>query len=83
MRQLKRKGFNLYERAKEDTKLLVNELKDLQYEMKSEQDDVMKNQDKLMQERIAANLITIQEEFVFKTEVAAERIFKENHDKVF
>ncbi len=36
-----------------------------------------------MQERIAENLVVVQEEFLFKTRVAAEEIFASNHKKVF
>lgn len=43
VRDLKRKGFNLYEKAKNETVVLVDNLKELQYSMKSEQDEALKN----------------------------------------
>lgn len=36
-----------------------------------------------MQKRIEQNLIKIQEEFLLKTEIAAEEIFARNHELVF
>lgn len=83
MRDLKRKGFKLYERTKLETRAMIDNLKDLQYEMKSEQDEAMRNQDKVMQSRIAENLVITQEEFLLKTEMAADEIFEANHKKVF
>ena len=36
-----------------------------------------------MQQRIEQNLIKIQEDFLLKTEIAAEEIFEKNHELVF
>ena len=63
IRALKKRGFHLYRRCKQETNEIIEELRELTYAIKKEQDDALSAQDRKMKERVESRLYEIQEDF--------------------
>ena len=69
LRTLKRRGFDLYSRCKKD---IFTEIKEMTEKMQAEQIEALRVQDIAMKNRVEARLTEIQEDFLKRTEAAAE-----------
>ena len=59
LRNLKTRGFNLYQKAKKETEILLHEFREMMFVMKQEQKDALAKQDEMMKIRVEGRLTEI------------------------